>query len=161
MKSHCQRVALDTLFAFVAILGLVAMFSALGVLNDGLSLAWMIGPFGASITLLLACPESKLGLPYPALVSSTTCAVIGVACQSMLGGHPALAAVVTLTLWAFTDNRISVRFEYEWRDAAGQWYRIHGNEHWEFDETGRMKRRDLNANDVKISESDRRYLTLI
>lgn len=60
-------------------------------------------------------------------------------------------------LWAFTDNRISVRFEYEWRDATGQWYRTHGNEHWEFDETGLMKRRDMSANDVKISESDRRY----
>ena len=60
-------------------------------------------------------------------------------------------------LWAFTDNRISVRFEYEWRDAAGQWYRTHGNEHWEFDETGLMRRRDMSANDVKISESDRRY----
>lgn len=101
MENHCQRVALDTLFAFVAILGLVAMFSALGVLNDGLSLAWMVGSFGASITLLLACPESKLGRPYPALVSNTTCAVIGVACQSMLGGHPAIAAVVTLTLAVF------------------------------------------------------------
>jgi len=60
-------------------------------------------------------------------------------------------------LWAFTDNRISVRFEYEWRDAAGQWYRTHGNEHWEFDETGLMRRRDMSANDVKISEGDRRY----
>jgi len=60
-------------------------------------------------------------------------------------------------LWAFTDNRISVRFEYEWRDAAGQWYRTHGNEHWEFDETGLMRRRDMSANDVKIGEGDRRY----
>jgi len=60
-------------------------------------------------------------------------------------------------LWAFTDNRISVRFEYEWRDAAGQWYRTHGNEHWAFDETGLMQRRDMSANDVKISEGDRRY----
>ncbi len=61
MKDHCQRVAIDTLFAFVAILGLVAMFSVLGILNDGLSMAWMVGSFGASITLLLACPKSKLG----------------------------------------------------------------------------------------------------
>ena len=60
-------------------------------------------------------------------------------------------------LWAFTNNRISVRFEYEWRDAAGQWYRTHGNEHWEFDETGLMRRRDMSANDVEIDESDRRY----
>ncbi|QDU32048.1 SnoaL-like domain protein [Poriferisphaera corsica] len=59
-------------------------------------------------------------------------------------------------LWCYTGNRISVRFEYEWRDAAGQWYRTHGNEHWEFDEEGLMRRRDMSANDVKISESDRR-----
>ena len=60
-------------------------------------------------------------------------------------------------LWAYTDNRISVRFEYEWHDAAGQWFRTHGNEHWEFDETGLMRRRDMSANDVKIDEGDRRY----
>lgn len=60
-------------------------------------------------------------------------------------------------LWAFTDNRISVRFEYEWRDAGGQWYRTHGNEHWEFDEEGLMRRRDMSANDYEIEESQRRY----
>lgn len=60
-------------------------------------------------------------------------------------------------LWAFTDNRISVRFEYEWRDADGQWYRTHGNEHWEFDASGLMQRRDMSANDVTIQEADRRY----
>lgn len=62
-------------------------------------------------------------------------------------------------LWAFTDNRISVRFEYEWRDAAGQWYRTHGNEQWEFDVDGLMRRRDMSANDVPIAESQRRYRT--
>ncbi len=61
-------------------------------------------------------------------------------------------------LWAYTDNRISVRFEYEWRDAdTGQTYRTHGNEHWEFDEAGLMQRRDMSANDVPIQESERRY----
>lgn len=60
-------------------------------------------------------------------------------------------------LWAFTDNRISVRFEYEWHDANGQWYRTHGNEHWEFDDQGLMRRRDMSANDVSIEESERRY----
>jgi nuclear transport factor 2 (NTF2) superfamily protein len=60
-------------------------------------------------------------------------------------------------LWAFTDSRISVRFEYEWRDAAGQWYRTHGNEHWEFDEEGLMRRRDMSANDYPIEASQRRY----
>ena len=61
-------------------------------------------------------------------------------------------------LWAYTDNRISVRFEYEYRDAAdGQWYRTHGNEHWEFDENGLMQRRDMSANEFPIKESERRY----
>lgn len=60
-------------------------------------------------------------------------------------------------LWAFTDNRISVRFEYEWRDATGQWYRAHGNEHWEFADTGLMQRRDASINDVLIEEHERRY----
>ena len=60
-------------------------------------------------------------------------------------------------LWAYTDNRIAVRFEYEWRDESDQWYRTHGNEHWEFDEKGLMRRRDMSANDVPIEESDRRY----
>jgi len=60
-------------------------------------------------------------------------------------------------LWAFTDNRISVRFEYEWHDETGQWFRTHGNEHWEFNEDGLMQRRDMSANDYPIQESDRRY----
>ncbi len=59
-------------------------------------------------------------------------------------------------LWAYTGNHISVRFEYEWHDAAGQWYRTHGNEHWEFEENGLMRRRDMSANDVPIDESERR-----
>ncbi|MCI0556999.1 MAG: nuclear transport factor 2 family protein [Nitrososphaera sp.] len=61
-------------------------------------------------------------------------------------------------LWSYTDNRISVRFEYEWRDAeTGQWMRTHGNEHWEFDNDGLMSRRDMSANDYPIEESQRRY----
>ncbi len=60
-------------------------------------------------------------------------------------------------MWAYADNRISARFEYEWRDAeSGQWYRTHGNEHWEFDDDGLMRRRDMSANDIPINESDRR-----
>ncbi len=60
-------------------------------------------------------------------------------------------------LWAFTDNKISVRFEYEWQYAkTGQWFRTHGNEHWEFDDDGYMKRRDMSANDIPINASDRR-----
>ena len=59
-------------------------------------------------------------------------------------------------LWAYGGDRISVRFEYEWRDSAGQWYRTHGNEHWEFDEEGLMCRRDMSANDVPIRAAERR-----
>ena len=59
-------------------------------------------------------------------------------------------------LWTYTDNRISVRFEYEWRNESDQWYRTHGNEHWEFDEEGLMRRRDMSANDIPIVESGRR-----
>jgi uncharacterized protein len=60
-------------------------------------------------------------------------------------------------LWAFTGNRISVRFEYESHDQAGQWWRSHGNEHWEFDEqTGLMRRRDASINDYPIDGADRR-----
>ncbi len=60
-------------------------------------------------------------------------------------------------LWAFHDRRISVRFEYEWHDATGQWFRSHGNEHWEFDDEGLMRRRDMSANDLPIHEHERRY----
>ena len=60
-------------------------------------------------------------------------------------------------LWAFTGNRISVRFEYEWHDVQEQWFRSHGNEHWEFDDDGLMRRRDASINDYPIAESDRRY----
>jgi nuclear transport factor 2 (NTF2) superfamily protein len=59
-------------------------------------------------------------------------------------------------LWAFTDDRISVRFEYESRDVHGQWWRSHGNEHWGFAADGRMARRDASINDYPIDESERR-----
>ena len=60
-------------------------------------------------------------------------------------------------LWAYTGNRISVRFEYEWQDAeSGQWYRTHGNEHWEFADNGLMRRRDMSANDIPITAETRR-----
>ena len=60
-------------------------------------------------------------------------------------------------LWCFTGNRISVRFEYESHDESGQWWRSHGNEHWEFDENGLMRRRDASINDYEIEASERRY----
>ena len=60
------------------------------------------------------------------------------------------------SLWAFGDNRIAVRFQYEWHDAEGQWWRSYGNENWEFAESGLMSRREASINDVKIAESERR-----
>ncbi len=59
-------------------------------------------------------------------------------------------------LWAFTDARIAVRFQYEWRDASDQWWRSHGNENWEFDADGLMSRREASINDVAILETERR-----
>jgi nuclear transport factor 2 (NTF2) superfamily protein len=61
-------------------------------------------------------------------------------------------------LWAFTDNKIAVRFEYEWHNAEGQWFRAYGNENWEFDENGLMKKRNASINDVEIKAEDRRVI---
>jgi hypothetical protein len=60
------------------------------------------------------------------------------------------------SLWCHQENRIAVRFQYECRDQAGQWYRSYGNELWEFDENGLMRRREASINDLRIDESDRR-----
>ncbi len=60
------------------------------------------------------------------------------------------------TLWTFGENRIAVTFEYEWHDAGGQWYRSYGNELWEFDEAGLMRRRIASINDAAIEETERR-----
>ncbi len=57
--------------------------------------------------------------------------------------------------WAHTDNRIAVRFEYEYRNQAGQWFRAYGNENWEFDENGLMAKRYASINDFEITEADR------
>ena len=57
-------------------------------------------------------------------------------------------------LWAFNDNRIAVRYQYEWHDAAGNWHRSYGNELWEYDERGLMRRREASINDVPILETD-------
>ncbi len=61
------------------------------------------------------------------------------------------------TLWAFTGNRIAVRFEYEYRDDSGQWFRAHGNENWEFDAHGYMARRFASINDQPIAEANRKF----
>jgi uncharacterized protein len=64
------------------------------------------------------------------------------------------------SLWSYTDRRIGVRFQYEWHDAQGRWYRSYGNELWEFDDEGLMRRREASINDVPIAESDRRFVGL-
>jgi nuclear transport factor 2 (NTF2) superfamily protein len=68
--------------------------------------------------------------------------------------------VLRKDLWAFSDDHIAVRFQYEWHDAAGQWWRSYGNENWEFDERGLMRRREASINDVAIASADRRIAGL-
>jgi nuclear transport factor 2 (NTF2) superfamily protein len=64
--------------------------------------------------------------------------------------------VLRKDLWAFSGDRIAVRFQYEWRDGDGRWWRSYGNENWEFDEHGLMRRREASINDVAIAEGERR-----
>jgi uncharacterized protein len=64
--------------------------------------------------------------------------------------------VLRKSLWSVSGNRIAVRFQYESHDASGQWFRSYGNELWEFDENGLMRRREASINDLPISESERR-----
>jgi uncharacterized protein len=84
-------------------------------------------------------------------------------------GRPAIIAFLTKKwareaeyrlvkeVWAFTGNRIAVRFAYEWHDASGQWYRSYGNENWEFDAHGLMRRRIASINDLPITPEQRRF----
>ena len=65
--------------------------------------------------------------------------------------------VLRKSLWGFRENRIAVRFQYEWHDISGQWYRSYGNELWEFGDSGLMRRREASINDVHINEAERRY----
>ncbi|MEO3812234.1 nuclear transport factor 2 family protein [Sphaerisporangium sp. B11E5] len=90
--------------------------------------------------------------------------------ETYLVGRPAIVEFLTgkwrreldyvlrKSLWSFHEDRIAVRFQYECRDAAGQWYRSYGNELWEFDEGGLMRRREASINDVPIAEADRRLV---
>ncbi len=64
---------------------------------------------------------------------------------------------LTKEMWTFGDNRIAVRFQYEWHDDSGQWYRAYGNENWEFDDEGLMRRREASINDMPIKPEDRRF----
>ena len=65
--------------------------------------------------------------------------------------------VLRKSLWGFRENRIAVRFQYEWHDTTGQWFRSYGNELWEFNEAGLMRRREASINDTVITEGERRY----
>lgn len=60
-------------------------------------------------------------------------------------------------LWGFRENRMAVRFEYEYRNTEGQWFRAYGNENWEFDENGLMRKRFASINDLQIEEKDRKF----
>lgn len=89
--------------------------------------------------------------------------------SEFLAGRPAIVAFLTRKwererdyrlikeVWAFHENRIAARFAYEWHDAAGQWFRSHGNEQWEFTESGLMRRREASINDVAIAASERKF----
>ena len=86
-----------------------------------------------------------------------------------LNGRPAIVAFLTRKwqkeldyrlikeLWAFHDNRIAVRFAYEWRDDSGNWFRSYGNENWEFNEHGLMQRRIASINDLPITAAERKF----
>ena len=65
--------------------------------------------------------------------------------------------VLRKSLWGFREDRMAVRFQYEWHNTAGQWFRSYGNELWEFDERGLMRRREASINDTTITEDQRRY----
>lgn len=89
--------------------------------------------------------------------------------SEFLQGRPAIIAFLTRKwareqeyrlikeVWGFHGNRIAARFQYEWHDDAGQWFRSYGNEQWEFDANGLMQRREASINDVAIAASDRRF----
>ena len=64
---------------------------------------------------------------------------------------------LTKDLWSFSEDRIAVRFQYEYHNPEGQWFRAYGNELWEFDDTGLMRRREASINEVPIQESERRF----
>ncbi|MEI7986518.1 MAG: nuclear transport factor 2 family protein [Armatimonadota bacterium] len=86
-----------------------------------------------------------------------------------LTGRPAIVELLTQKwareheyrlikeLWGFRENRMAVRFAYEWLDENGNWFRSHGNELWELDEHGRMRRREASINDLPIREEDRKF----
>jgi nuclear transport factor 2 (NTF2) superfamily protein len=79
--------------------------------------------------------------------------------QSFLAGkwERELDYRLTKSLWSFTDNRLAVRFQYEYHDSRGQWFRAYGNELWEFDDDGLMRRREASINDMPIPEHERKF----
>ena len=75
----------------------------------------------------------------------------------LAGGARELDYRLIKEVWTFRENRIAVRFAYEWHDDSGNWFRSYGNENWEFDEEGLMRPRLASINDLPIKESDRKY----
>jgi nuclear transport factor 2 (NTF2) superfamily protein len=102
--------------------------------------------------------------PLPPFTYDTACRKV-----EFLQGRDAIQAFLTRKwarelnyrlikdLWAFRENRIAVRFAYEWTDDSGHWFRSYGNENWEFDEHGLMRLRLASINDLPIAETERRY----
>ena len=76
---------------------------------------------------------------------------------SRASGNARLDYRLAKSLWSFTDNRIAVRFQYEYHDVDGQWFRAYGNELWEFNDDGLMRRREASINDLKIDQADRKF----
>lgn len=94
MHKHLKRVTTDSVAAAIGIGGLALQFSILGVYEERLASQWMVASFGASITLLLACPDSPLARPYPAIVGNGGSALVGVVCWKMFGDEPGYALAI-------------------------------------------------------------------
>ena len=109
-------------------------------------------------------PGTRNGSPWP-----TPPAAAGETAQQFINGRAEIVAFLTdkwrreheyrliKELWAYTGDRIAVRFAYEWHDDGGQWYRAYGNENWQFDADGFMAERHASINDVPIAEADRQF----
>lgn len=110
MRDRLRRTGIDTLAAAAGVAGLVLIFAAAGFWDDRLTMLWMLGSFGASITLLLACPDSPLGAPRASMIGNVGSAAVGVACQMVLGNEPAFAAAAAIVL------------SVTWMSAARAWH---------------------------------------
>ena len=103
-----------------------------------------------------AWPAPTRPTPSGGIVPSSSRAATRSSSSSRAKWQRELDYALRKELWAFHDDRIAVRFQYEWHDADGQWFRSYGNENWEFDDAGYMRRREASINDVAIAASERR-----